>query len=185
MHTTNTIRCLAVGLALALTGARAPQAEAAEPSPAATHDAGLCRGEFEYAGGDEQRAGRDAAIDAVVADMNLFARGIARSRLKKATRIVATMGIARDGKNLVVVLDGRRYSAPANGDSVEVVGADGSKLMLTLRERSGRLEEVFKKTDGGMRQTMRCHGAELAMRVTVFSPKLPRSLSYSLSYKKR
>ncbi len=42
---------------------------------------GACRGSYHLAGGDAQRAARDAAIERVVRKMSWLVRGIARSHL--------------------------------------------------------------------------------------------------------
>ncbi len=185
MFTNGGIRAVtSLALAIGLSGAMAlpAAAEPTRPAEQATNDA--CSGDFRYSGGDSQRAARDAAIDGVVSDMNFFVRGIARSRLKKATKISPSVAVSRDGENLVVLIDGKRYSAPLSGKGVEVTNAEGDKMTLTHREKNGRIDQTFRAKDGGRKNMLRCQGDKLELQVTIFSPRLPREIKYRLSYKK-
>ncbi len=185
MTTNGHLRYAAAFAALSLLGAFAPPAAADAPGATETTQA-RCDGEYRYSGGEAQRAARDAAIDRVVSDMNFLVRGIARSRLKKATAIASAMSIAREGDQLVVSIDGRRYAAPLDGKGVEVQNADGDKLTLTHREKGGRIEQTFRSKDGGRKNGLRCDAEnKLELNVTVFSPRLPHELKYRLSYRRK
>jgi hypothetical protein len=189
MHSTTTLRWVAAALALGATipvdSQAKPRQEPGATEPSKKDEARTCEGEFSYSGGESQRAARDAAIDKLVDDMSMLVRGIARSRLKKATAIPKNINIVRQGDELATIVDGKRFAAKLNGTPVEAEGPNGDKLQLSHRLRGNRIEQTFKGDEGGRRNTYRCTGERMYMDVTVFSPKLPHELHYRLSFKKK
>ncbi|MEO8874622.1 MAG: hypothetical protein ABI461_03465, partial [Polyangiaceae bacterium] len=51
-------------------------------------------GTFTYAGGDKQKAGIDAAIEAAISGMFFFAKPFARSKLHEKTAVMSSVGFS-------------------------------------------------------------------------------------------
>jgi hypothetical protein len=142
-------------------------------------------GRYRFSGGARERKARDDAIDDVVRDMNIVVRAIARGRLKKANRIPARVRIERNAMQLTISLDGRSYTAPINGRSVEVTGITGDKLQMRYRVRGDSIEQIFQGDSGGRVNTYRADSrSRLRLAVRVFSQHLPKDLRYTLSYRR-
>jgi hypothetical protein len=139
-------------------------------------------GKYRHSGGDKEHKARDAAIDAVVAEMNVLVRAIARGRLKATNPIAPSVSLSSDGDAITVVLGTRSYRAPRDGRAVKVKGISGDEVELRYRVTKDRLEQRFAGEDGGRVNTFALDGDALVMRVRVFSPKLPKDLSYKLTY---
>ena len=178
-------------LMLVVTSLAAAGVKPAVASPPATHEAQpLAKdaadrfvGSYRFAGGDKERAARDAAIDAVVEEMNFLVRGIARKRLKESNPIAARVSISQKDGKLTIRFDDRTYTAPINGGSVDVVGITGAEMKLRHRVSNGRIEQIFEGEDGGRTNQLELDGdGRLTIRVRVFSERLPKDLRYKLTY---
>jgi hypothetical protein len=169
--------------AAAVKPAVASPATTLEAQPLAKDAADRFVGNYHFAGGDRERAARDAAIDDVVEDMNFLVRGIARKRLKESNRIPERVSISRKDSKLTIRLDDRTYTAPINGGAVDVVGITGAEMKLRHRVISGRIEQIFEGKDGGRMNQLELDGeGRLTIHVRVFSDRLPKDLRYKLTY---
>ena len=154
-----------------------------EAQPLSKEAADRFVGSYRFAGGDRERAARDAAIDGVVEEMNFLVRGVARKRLKESNRIAERVSISRKESQLTIRFDDRAYTAPINGGAVAVVGITGAELKLRHRVSNGRIEQIFEGEDGGRTNQLELDGeGRLTIRVRVFSDKLPKDLRYKLTY---
>ena len=139
-------------------------------------------GEHRFEGGAKERKARDAAIDAVVGDMNIFARGIARDRLKESTQIAERITIARDGDRLTITHDGRGYTATIDGPAVRAKSVTGDDVSLRHVVRGETIQQIFVGDQGGRTNTIRLTDDKMVMQVRVHSEKLPKDLTFTLSY---
>lgn len=139
----------------------------------------------EYSGGKRQREALEGAIEDVADEFNPFVRPIVRSRLKKANPIAARLCFERNGDELSVTMDARRYRAPLNGKTVKVKGITGDELELRLEIGEYLVSQIFRGEEGGrVNAFYPTKAGGIEMRVRVFSERLPRSLEYGLSYRR-
>jgi hypothetical protein len=139
-------------------------------------------GSYRHAGGDGDRAARDRAIDRVVAEMSVLVRAIVRNRLKSTNPINPKLQLSADAHHLTVKLGARTYSAPLDGSPVTVTGITGDELELRHHVTPTHIEQRFTGPDGGRVNTFTLHHKRLVMSVRVFSPRLPKDLTYKLTY---
>jgi hypothetical protein len=142
-------------------------------------------GRYRFTGGEAQRDALLVAIDDVVADMNVLARGIARDRLREANPVPSELSIARDEHTCTIGLDDRKYTAPLDGSSTEVVGITGDTLQYSVTISGDRIDQTFVGPKGTRKNTLRL-GADgaLEMRVEIGSESLPKALRYRLSFQR-
>ena len=162
-----------------------PAAEAAAVDDGTRKTAQRFTGSFAYAGGAEERAARDAAIESVVEDMNMLAQPIARSKLQEGNKIAERLDITLDGDEISVAFDGRPFVAGLDGSKKRVVGITGDELDYHVEVGSSKLRQVFKGDKGGRSNAMRRSGNKIAIDVKVTSSKLPKPLQYRLTYAPR
>lgn len=139
-------------------------------------------GSFRHAGGDQERAARDQAVERVVAELNFLVRSIARSRLLGATPIPPTVRIATDGSSLTVANDGRIYTAPLDGRSVKATGVTGDPVELRYRIAEGKIVQTCDGDGGGRSNTFELAGERLVMHVRIYSPRLPKDVQFKLTF---
>ncbi len=143
-------------------------------------------GTYAHVGGQAERDAVLAAIEDVVSDMNVIARGIARDRLQESNPVPKKLSIVRDGGTLSVAFDGRKYAAPLDGSSVKVVGVTGDTLDYRVTVDGERLRQHFVGEKGGRTNTMKRRGDKrLKVKVKVSSGSLPKPLEYSLTLERR
>lgn len=141
---------------------------------------------YAYTGGEKQRAARDAAIEEVVKEMNILIRPIVRRRLEAANPIVQRLCFSVKEELLTVALDDRSYRAPLGGPPVKVRGITGDEFDLRHVIWEKAIRQIFSGEDGGRVNTFpRSADGHLDMRVRVFSDRLPKDLTYTLSYEKK
>ncbi len=177
-HPTRRQLCAAAAAGAAAAWLPAPPALAAEPHHAAF------LGSYKHSGGKADLDARDRAIDDVVKGMNVFARGIARDRLKESNPIARAMVFSASDKALTIAMDQRAYTAPLDGSKVKVKGITGDELDLHLVLAAGSLKQVFSAEDKGRINSFSFSGSTLLMHVRVHAEKLPKDLLYKLSYER-
>jgi len=165
--------------------AREPAAKA-PPSEHRTRSVERYVGGYAFSGGDQDRAKLAAQIDAVVSRVNLLKRAFVRRRLEKATAIDAEGAIDLRGNDVTVVCGEKSYTAPLDGDQVEVEAPDGGKLKLRYRYDGHKLIQRFDGDEVG-RQNVFVVDDDGHLRITVrlWSSHLPRPLTYVLHYRRR
>jgi hypothetical protein len=168
----------------------APVAEAPKPvadpppKPKPTIEQRLS-GDYRYAGGATQRSKAEAAVEAVVSEMNALSRGIARRRLLDSSQPAKSMKLRLDGKSVRAVFDGRSYEATVGGSSVRVTGPSGDPLDFKVRMKNEQLMLSFSGGKGGKKYVLRpTRDGRVQMRVTIHSSSLPKSVVYQLTYKR-
>jgi hypothetical protein len=142
-------------------------------------------GSFAYAGGAAERAARDAAIEAVVEEMNVFAQPIARNKLQEGNKIAERLDITMEGDAISVAFDGRPFVAELDGSKKRVTGITGDELDYHVEIGTSKLRQVFKGDQGGRSNAMRLRGSKISIDVKVTSSRLPKPLEYRLTYSPR
>jgi hypothetical protein len=130
----------------------------------------------------------DKAIEATVKGMNIFAKPIARDRLRKTNippyqRIV----ISYTQAEVSITTDQRApIRTPVKGTPVDWTREDGEKLKVSTIWENGKLKQTFKGKDGQRVNLCSISADEetLTMQVSVTSSKLPRPLTYTMVYKR-
>jgi len=162
----------------------APRADEGTLPAAPVDPLGRLPGRYQYAGGQAQRGRAAEAVEAVVDQMNLISRGIARRRLLSGIEPPSTVEIEIDAKRVVTTIDGRTYQAELGGRAKRVTGSSGETLKFKVRSRRDQLLLEFRGDKGGKKYVMRIDGrGRLQMRVTIFSASLPASVVYPLTYR--
>jgi hypothetical protein len=141
-------------------------------------------GKYAHAGGEREREARDKAIEGVVREMNALIRGIARSKLREANPIPAAVSIASDGKSLSITHDKLVFTAPIHGGSAKVKGVTGDTLDLVHVVTATQLEQRFGNKAQGRINTYTKSAELLVLDVRIYADRLPKDLSYRLTYKK-
>jgi hypothetical protein len=139
-------------------------------------------GAYRHLGGANERVALDAAIDGVVADLGIVARGVARQRLFRANPIPKSLVLAADKRSLMLAYDAELFTAPLVGTPAKVRCSTGEEVDLRLVHAKGGFDLVFS-TEGKSRTNhlSRQDGA-LLVDVTVRAEGLPRALTYRLTY---
>ena len=146
-------------------------------------------GVYRFAGGQEEMAEVERAIDDAVDQMSFFIRGIARRRLKEPNlpsdelRISledGTITVARAGQPAVSApATGKRvtWQNPRNGNELEVahrVTDDGALRQVLVGDR-GVSTNVFRLSKNG----------RLVVDTTIEADKLPSPIRFSTTYARK
>lgn len=126
-----------------------------------------------------------AAIDATVADMNFIKRPIARGRLTKLNPAYKKVAITLSDKEVLVKLDDREpIHMPANGAAAPWTREDGDKFMVAAQVSKDQLVQTFKNDEGERTNLFKLSpdGKTLTLTATVKSQKLPKPLSYRITF---
>jgi hypothetical protein len=140
-------------------------------------------GSYRFSGGAKERKAIEDAIEDVVEDMGIIARPIARKRLKAAARVHERIRIAVSDDSVTIELGDEKFTAPADGTKVEVIGSEGKEVQLSYRLDGGEITQRFEGEGGGKVNVFRPHGKR-KMRVAcrIYSDRLPKDLVYKLTY---
>lgn len=132
------------------------------------------------------------AINVAVKGMGWPAEGFARRRLEKSNlppyrRIVILLGVRVT--DVSITTDARApIVTPPDGTPVEWTREDKEKFKVstTVPVDAGPLKQTFQSEDGQRVNTyvVGSGGKTLNMEVVVSSPRLPRPVTYTLTYKR-
>lgn len=133
-----------------------------------------------------QRKKIEAAIDALVEDMNVLIRGIARRRLKET--VVAAVALRIDvGDAYITIIEPTqpKKRAPADGTRVRWENDVGDRVTIQMYVRDGELHERFRG-QGNRDNVYRLGGSgeRLTLRTKIFAKQFPRPLRFSLPYRR-
>ncbi len=129
-------------------------------------------------------SGIAAAIEETVKDMNFIKRPIARGRLKDTNPAYQKVTMTLGAQEISIQYDARNpIKTPANGTAVPWTREDGKTFQVTAKADGTRLVQTFKN-DEGERTNIWQLGADgkLTLSATVKSPKLPKPLTYSITF---
>jgi hypothetical protein len=140
-------------------------------------------GEWSYAGGDSEIGAMEEEVDAVVGEMNLFIRPMARARLKnKVCRPWTKVEIETNDGTITIRTDDGGLTSPL-GKKVKRKG-DSDELTVHRRMRGDVLVDTVSSERGGRTNEFRIAGDELNVRSKIFSPELPRPIHFSYTYRR-
>lgn len=144
-------------------------------------------GRYAYAGGQKQRDGVAAAIEATVAELNPLIRNLGRKRLTEANQIPKQVSISINGDKLTLDFDGRSHEVSLDGKPLKTQSRDGEKVKVSHRMRGDRLVEIIDGTGGDRRNTLSlsddCN--RLTLKVSITSNQLPVPVEYRLTFKRK
>jgi len=181
---------LLASLLAILLSACAPEAPRPQTSLASNSisqaDLAPFRGTFRFVGGPRERARVKAAIERSVASLPAF-HDLARRRLTAANTIPATVSMAMEGEDLVVVYGGNEpQRAPLDGSVREWRNDEGDTSNLKHELHNGKLVQTTW-SDGGRRVMVWSYDAEdgvLRVHNTLSSPQLPVPVRYRLTFER-
>ncbi|HEY3271432.1 MAG TPA: hypothetical protein VGJ89_09495 [Geothrix sp.] len=126
-----------------------------------------------------------AAINNTVAGMNFIKRPIARGRLIKVNPAYKKVMIAVSDKEVVVKFDERApIHMPPGGKAAPWTREDGDKFMVAAQVGKDQMIQTFKNDEGERTNVFKLSpdGKSLTMTATVKSPKLPKPLTYAITF---
>ena len=78
----------------------------------------------------------------------------------------------------------RPRSVSRDGEAQRRQTAHGESVVVTQRVQNGALVRVSQASEGARREEYRIEGGALVVQVTVSSPRLPRAVTYRLTYRR-
>lgn len=139
-------------------------------------------GTYHHTGGQAERDAVLAAIEDVVGEMNIIARGIARDRLQESNPVPKAVTVRGEDESLIIAFDDREYAAPIDGTGVKVVGVTGETLDYRVEVSEDRIRQHFIGSKGSRANTIQRRGDKgLRIQVKVSSGSLPKPLEYTLT----
>jgi hypothetical protein len=142
-------------------------------------------GVWRFVGGDAERRALDAAVTRTVQGMGWIVEGMAAGRLRERSPIPDVLTI-RVQNNIVEYtgVRGRLFRTPADGAQVQTQNPQGEPITLSTRVTGNTMVREGSRPDGSRREVVRVNGSSLTVDVTVSSPRLPRPLTYHLTYRR-
>ena len=126
-----------------------------------------------------------AAIESTVADMNFIKRPIARHRLTNVNPAYKKVTISLSDQEVVVQLEDRApIHMPASGQGAPWTREDGEKFTVAAQASPAQLIQTFKNDEGERTNVFKlsADGKALVLAVTVKSGKLPKPLTYTITF---
>lgn len=144
-------------------------------------------GSYVHNGGAVERAARDRMVEALISEINLLLRPIARRRLPQSCGVPPRVEIRRLGETVAIVL------APApprtsrlDNSPVQFANLDGDRVSMRRALRRGAIVETLTRGRSRRIITYQTTSNNLGLRLRwrIESPYLPRSIAYPLSYRR-
>jgi len=141
--------------------------------------------QLQYAGSTQAKL--DEAVETVVQEMNFFIRALARPVLKKQTQICHQWKLQSQANQFQWQCDSDKLMVipmTAKGDLLEK-DEEGIEIMGTFQTTDDSVVTVLESERGKRTNTWRLLGEnELLYTVKLESEKLPKPMTWSLSYKR-
>jgi hypothetical protein len=142
-------------------------------------------GEYTWVGGQKERDGLDAAIEAAMDAVSPMVRNIGRKRLQESNPIPQRLSIAVDGDTVDIRFDGTGHSASLDGTPIKTV-SQGDKVKISHRMRGSKLTEFIDGSQGDRRNTFKLGSdGKLTVDVEITSGHLPVPVEYRLTFKRK
>jgi hypothetical protein len=155
------------------------------PSPTATATAAPSPlGTWRFVGGERERKAQAAAIEEIVAELNMLIRGVARGRLTETNPIAPQIELAADGDKTRFWRLAFETRATPDGRKWPGKGREGKDITVQQWVQGATFRELITAADGSRETVMTVRGDTLKLVATVRSPQLPRALRYELSYQR-
>jgi hypothetical protein len=176
---------VALGVAMGAGTAWGQRAQDAGASAASVTSASPFDGVWRFAGGDPERRALEASVARAVQGMGWIAEGIAAARLRERSPIPEVVTIRVQGGTIEYTgVRGRTFRTPADGTMIQAQNPQGEPITLSTRLQGAVMTRVGARADGSRREVLRVEGNILTIEGTVSSPRLPRPLTYRLTYRR-
>jgi hypothetical protein len=144
-------------------------------------------GEYVFVGGQKERDALAAAIETSVAAVSPLVRNLGRTRLQETNPVPQKVSIAVDGDDVQILLDGDGHEANLGGAAIKTESAQGDKIKVSHRMRSGQLVQLIDGVGGDRSNAFKrsSDGTRLTMSVEITSGQLPVPVEYKLTYKRK
>lgn len=140
-------------------------------------------GAFKFAGGQGERDALEKAIDGVVSQMNLLARGIARGKLRDATAIPGSVSLTTSDASLTIV-DNLTYTGPLDGKPVKVKAFDDNEMELRYDVTTNSVTMRLRADGKSRTNKYVVDGKKLRESVVITADQLPSALAYELTFER-
>jgi hypothetical protein len=144
-------------------------------------------GEYVFVGGQKERDGIDAAIEAAVEAVGPLVRNLGRTRLREANVVPQRLSIAVDDDRVQILFDGSGHEASLDGTAIKTESAQGDKVKVSHRMRGAQLIEFIDGVGGDRNNELKlsADGTRLTMDVEISSGQLPVPVEYRLTFKRK
>lgn len=126
-----------------------------------------------------------AAIQACTASMNFITRPIARHKLANVNPAYQKVTLSITPQQVSVKLDDRNpILMPGNGQEAPWTREDGDKFQVAAHVAPGQLTQTFHNDEGARTNVFHLSpdGKTLTLSVTVTSPRIPKPLTYTMTF---
>lgn len=130
---------------------------------------------------------RDAAIESVTDEMNIFARGIAGRRLRAGMPVPRQIDISGTGASFRAKVGDYDLNFPADGSRHAMTDPFGEDINSSQGYRNGRLRQVMRADGGTLTHVLQLSedGQTLTLTIRIGSPRLPADVVYRVRYRRR
>lgn len=144
-------------------------------------------GEYVFIGGQKERDGLDAAIEAAMEAVNPMVRNLGRKRLQESNPIPQRLAIDVDGDRVQILFDGAGHLASLDGAPIKTQSPQGDKVKVSHRMRGASLIEFIDGVGGERNNDFKLNadGSRLTLTVEITSSQLPVSVEYRLTFKRK
>lgn len=166
-----------------------PATTALAEDPPANADAAKFEGSYAIVNATEAQAAVEAAIEALVSEMNFIKRPFARSKLRKTNALLTSIRMQFSADQVTYTYNaGHAIRTTLNGPAVRWKSpADDEHYQVTTTLKGQRFTQTFRGSDGTKQEIfdLSADGRTIAYQVVVTSPQLPRPLRYGYSFKRK
>jgi hypothetical protein len=143
-------------------------------------------GEYTFVGGQKERDGIDAAIEASVSAISPMLQNIGRKRLQESNQIPKQLSIKVEGARAEIRFDSEGHSASLDGTPIRTV-SQGDKVKVSHRMRGSKLTEFIDGDQGDRHNTFKLSSdsRHVTVDVKITSNHLPVPVEYRLTYKRK
>jgi hypothetical protein len=144
-------------------------------------------GTYTFVGGQKEREGLDAAIEASMDAVSPMLRNVGRKRLQESNPIPKLLTISVEGERTEIRFDGEGHGASLNGAPIRGVSPQGDKVKVSHRMRGNKLTEFIDGGQGDRHNTFKLSGdgKTLTVDVKITSGHLPVPVEYRLTFKRK
>lgn len=144
-------------------------------------------GDYVFVGGQKERDGIDAAIEASVEALSPMLRNLGRERLRETNPVPKSISIDVEGDTAKIEFAQDGHAARLDGTPVKTKSAQGDRVKVSHRIRGGRLVQFIDGSGGDRRNSFKLSndGKRLTLNVEITSGHLPVPVEYRLTFKRK
>lgn len=130
---------------------------------------------------------RDAAIEVVTDQMNIFARGIAGRRLRSGMPVPRAIFVEGEGAGFRAKVGEYDLDFAADGSRHAMTDPNGDDIRSSHRFADGRLRQTMRADGGTLYHVLQlsADGQTLTLTVRIGSPRLPADIVYRIRFRRR